>query len=132
MLPPSKNISTATVGIVIVLVIGIEVKQGHVIAVMVAIVAAMVVIVAAMVVIIVAMVVIVAAMVVIVAAMVVMAIAIFGIIIIVSYSWLKGRGVIARWEVVMVVIEVWPWSVEFFLVIVAVQSWCVFIVGPQG
>jgi len=118
MLPPSKNISTATVGIVIVLVIGIEVKQGHVIAVMVAIVAAMVVIVVAMVVI--------------VAAMVVIAIAIFVVIIIVSYSWLKGRGVIARWEVVMVVIEVWPWSVEFFLVIVAVQSWCVFIVGPQG
>jgi len=109
MLPPSKNISTATVGIVIVLVIGIEVKQGHVIAVMVAIVAAMVVIVVAMVVIVAAV-----------------------VIIIVSYSWLKGREVIARWEVVMVVIEVWPWSVEFFLVIVAVQSWCVFIVGPQG
>jgi len=125
MLPPSKNISTATVGIVIVLVIGIEVKQGHVIAVMVAIVAAMVVIVAAMVVIVVA-------MVVIVAAMVVIAIAIFVVIIIVSYSWLKGRGVIARWEVVMVVIEVWPWSVKFFLVIVAAQSWCVFIVRPQG
>jgi len=125
MLPPSKNISTATVGIVIVLVIGIEVKQGHVIAVMVAIVAAMVVILAAMVVIVVA-------MVVIVAAMVVIAIAIFVVIIIVSYSWLKGRGVIGRWEVVMVVIEVWPWSVEVFLVIVAVQSWCVFIVGPQG
>lgn len=125
MLPPSKNISTATVGIVIVLVIGIEVKQGHVIDVMVAIVVAMVVIVAAMVVIVVA-------MVVMIAAMVVIAIAIFVVIIIVSYSWLKGRGVIGRWEVVMVVIEVWPWSVEFFLVIVAVQSWRVFIVGPQG
>jgi len=125
MLPPSKHISTATVGIVIVLVIGIEVKQGHVIAVMVAIVAAMVVIEAAIVVVVVA-------MVVIVAAMVVIAIAIFVIIIIVSYSWLKGRGVEARREVVIVVIEVWPWSVEFFLVIVAVQSWCVFIVGPQG
>jgi len=125
MLPPSKNISTATVGIVIVLVIGIKVKQGHVIAVMVAIVAALVVIE-------VAIVVIVAAIVVIVAAIVVIAIFIFVVIIIVSYSWLKGRGVIGRWEVVMVVIEVWPWSVEVFLVIVAVQSWCVFIVGPQG
>jgi len=127
MLPPSKNISTATVGIVIVLVIGIEVKQGHVIAVMVAIVAALVVIVAAMVVI-------AAAIVVIAAALVVIAIAI--IIIVSGHSWLRvwviGRVVVARWEVVMVVIEVWPWSVEFFLVIVAVQSWCVFIVGPQG
>ena len=120
MLPPSKNISTATVGIFIVLVIGIVVKQGHVIAVMVAIVAAMVVIVSAMVVIVVA--------------MVVIAIAI--IIIVSGHSWLRvwviGRVVVARWEVVMGVIEVWPWSVEFFLVVVAVQSWCVFIVGPQG
>jgi len=113
MLPPSKNISTATVGIVIVLVIGIEVKQGHAIAVMVAIAAAIVVIATAL---------------------VVIAIAI--IIIVSGHSWLRvwviGRVVVARWEVVMVVIEVWPWSVEFFLVIVAVQSWCVFIVGPQG
>ena len=107
MLPPSKNISTATVGIVIVLVIGIEVKQGHAIA---------------------------AAIVVIAAALVVIAIAI--IIIVSGHSWLRvwviGREVVARWEVVMVVREVWPWSVEVFLVIVAVQSWCVFIVGPQG